>query len=119
MNMVLYPLKSWPQGVPPTSTLQRYNKTYPRDPTWYRTATLNRVRSHLQKGVITLKDINDEALAKGMHTIEKLYLASVKRHVFTQAEATAGLEHIYATKDYPDMSHCDMVSAAELEKLEL
>jgi hypothetical protein len=58
MNMVLYPLKSWPQGVPPTSTLQRYNKTYPRDPTWYRTATLNRVRSHLQKGVITLKDIN-------------------------------------------------------------
>jgi hypothetical protein len=58
MNMVRYPLQSWPQGVPPTSSLQRYNKTYPRDPTWYRTATLNRVRSHLQKGVITLKDIN-------------------------------------------------------------
>lgn len=72
------------------------------------------------KGIqVTLKDINDEALAKGMHTIEKLYAASVKRHVFTQAEATAGLDHIYATKDYPDMSHCDLVIEAAVENLEL
>jgi hypothetical protein len=55
LNMVRYPHKSWSHGVPPTSVLRRYNKPHPRDPSWYRTATLIKVRSHLQR----LKDIND------------------------------------------------------------
>ncbi|MGJ8657655.1 MAG: 3-hydroxyacyl-CoA dehydrogenase NAD-binding domain-containing protein [Akkermansiaceae bacterium] len=72
------------------------------------------------KGIqVTLKDINDDALAKGMETIQKLYVESVSRRVFTQTEATAGLDHIYATKDFPDMSHCDLVIEAAVENLEL
>jgi hypothetical protein len=53
MNMVLYPLQSWPQGVP------QDNKTYSRDPTWYRTMTMEKVRKHLQKTAIKLKDIKE------------------------------------------------------------
>ncbi len=72
------------------------------------------------KGIqVTLKDINDDAIAKGMQTIQKLYAGSVKKRIFTKAEATAGLDHIYPTKDFPDMANCDMVIEAAVENLEL
>ncbi len=68
---------------------------------------------------ITLKEINDDALAKGMLTIQKLYAGSVKRRILTKAEATAGLDRIFPTTKFPKMDHCDMVIEAAVENLEI
>ncbi|PQJ27796.1 hypothetical protein BSZ32_04300 [Rubritalea profundi] len=46
---------------------------------------------------VLLKDINSDALARGMGTIESLYHSSVKRHVLSQTEANAGFDRITAS----------------------
>jgi 3-hydroxyacyl-CoA dehydrogenase len=38
---------------------------------------------------VRLKDVNPEALARGLHAIEKIYTDAVSHRVFTRTEATA------------------------------
>ncbi|MDO8543272.1 MAG: 3-hydroxyacyl-CoA dehydrogenase NAD-binding domain-containing protein [Opitutaceae bacterium] len=68
---------------------------------------------------VRLKDINPEALARGMHAIEKVYADAVKRRVFTLPEATAGLDRITPIHTDVSLTDVDLVIEAALEKLEI
>ena len=68
---------------------------------------------------VILRDINAEAVGKGIASIAQLYGQGVKRHVFTKTEARAGLDRISpATADVP-LKHADLVIEAAVEKMSL
>ncbi|MEO1857439.1 MAG: 3-hydroxyacyl-CoA dehydrogenase NAD-binding domain-containing protein [Rubritalea sp.] len=72
-----------------------------------------------RKCQVLLKDINSDALAHGMGTIESLYHASVKRHVLSQTAAKSGFDRITAsTADLP-LNDREIVIEAATEDLEL
>jgi 3-hydroxyacyl-CoA dehydrogenase / enoyl-CoA hydratase / 3-hydroxybutyryl-CoA epimerase len=68
---------------------------------------------------VRLKDVNPDALARGMHAIEKVYAEAVKRRVFTLAEATAGLDRVTPIHTDVPLTDVDLVIEAALEKLDL
>lgn len=68
---------------------------------------------------VQLNDVSPEALARGLHSIEKVYSDAVKRHVFTRAEATAGLDRITPVHTAVSLVDVDLVIEAAVEKLEL
>ena len=68
---------------------------------------------------VRLKDVNPDALARGMHAIEKVYADAVKRRVFTLAEATAGLDRVTPVHTDVPLADVDLVIEAALEKLEI
>jgi 3-hydroxyacyl-CoA dehydrogenase / enoyl-CoA hydratase / 3-hydroxybutyryl-CoA epimerase len=68
---------------------------------------------------VRLKDVNPEALARGMHAIEKVYTDAVKRRVFTQPEATAGIDRVMPIHTPVPMQDVDLVIEAALEKLDV
>ena len=68
---------------------------------------------------VRLKDVNPEALARGMHAIEKVYTDAAKRRVFTKAEATAGMDRITPLHVDVPMQDVDLVIEAALEKLDV
>lgn len=68
---------------------------------------------------VILKDINHEALAKGMGTIEKLYKTSTERRILSKTEATAGLDHITPTIENVSLTDRDIIIEAATENLEL
>ena len=68
---------------------------------------------------VRLKDVNPEALARGMHAIEKVYADAVKRRVFTLAEATAGLDRVTPIHTDVPLTDIDLVIEAALEKLDV
>mgnify|MGYP001330713645 CR=1 FL=1 len=68
---------------------------------------------------VLLKDINSDALAKGMGTIESLYHTSVKRHVLSQTEANAGFDRITASTADLSLKDREIIIEAATEDLEL
>jgi 3-hydroxyacyl-CoA dehydrogenase/enoyl-CoA hydratase/3-hydroxybutyryl-CoA epimerase len=68
---------------------------------------------------VRLKDVNPEALARGLHAIEKNYTDAVAHRVFTRAEATAAFDRITPIHTAVPLMDVDLVIEAALEKLEL
>ena len=68
---------------------------------------------------VTLQDVSDDALARGMKTIAKNLGRSVKKERITQAEADAFLAKITQTTDPVDLAKCDFVVEAATENVEL
>lgn len=68
---------------------------------------------------VVLKDIDQEALDKGMATIRGLFSELVKRRKLSQAEADELYGNITPTLDYADMSECDMVIEAVAEVMKV
>ena len=68
---------------------------------------------------VRLRDVNPEALARGLHGIERIYSEAVKRRVFTPQEATAGLDRITPLHTPVPMQDVDLVIEAALEQLDV
>ena len=68
---------------------------------------------------VRLKDVSPDALARGLHAIEKVYHDAVKRRVFTASEATAGMDRITPLHTNVPMRDVDLVVEAALEKLDV
>ncbi len=68
---------------------------------------------------VRLKDVNPEALARGMHAIEKIYTDAAKRRVFTPAEAVAGMDRVTPLHTDVPLRDVDLVIEAALEKLDV
>jgi 3-hydroxyacyl-CoA dehydrogenase / enoyl-CoA hydratase / 3-hydroxybutyryl-CoA epimerase len=68
---------------------------------------------------VRLKDVSPDALARGLHAIEKIYADAVKRRVFTLPEATAGLDRVMPIHTDVPMHEVDLVIEAALEKLDV
>ncbi len=68
---------------------------------------------------VLLKDISPEILKKGLAAAEKVYRDAAKRRVFTEAEATAGLDRITPAHTDVPMENIDLVIEAAVERLDL
>ena len=66
---------------------------------------------------VYLKDIDQNALNKGMETVKKLFDDLAKKGRLTQSEADEKLALVKGTLKYEEMSDCDLVVEAVLEKL--
>jgi 3-hydroxyacyl-CoA dehydrogenase/enoyl-CoA hydratase/3-hydroxybutyryl-CoA epimerase len=68
---------------------------------------------------VILRDINHEAVAKGLSSIAKIYSQGVARHALTKVEARAGLDRISpAATDVP-LTDMDIVIEAAVERMDL
>ncbi len=68
---------------------------------------------------VTLRDINAEAVARGMANVGKLYGEAVQRHRFSKVEARQGMDRIFPTTEAVRMTNTDLVIEAAVEKMEL
>ena len=68
---------------------------------------------------VILRDIKPEFIAKGMSNISRLYAQGVKRHVFTPAEARAGLDRISPAAVEVPLRNIDLVIEAAVEDMTL
>ena len=68
---------------------------------------------------VTMRDINDEALDKGMKTIEKSLAKFVEKGKVTEDTAKSALANLKTTKEMSDASDADLVVEAVFEKIEL
>lgn len=68
---------------------------------------------------VAMRDINAEAIARGMANIGKLYQAGVKRRKFTATEARQGMDRVRPMVDLYPMKQTDLVIEAAVEKLDL
>lgn len=68
---------------------------------------------------VLLKDVDATALARGVHTIGKVYRDAAKRHVFTAAEARAGFDRITPVAGEVPLTGVDLVIEAAIERLDL
>ncbi len=66
---------------------------------------------------VVLKDINQEALDKGMASIRGLFDGLVKKKKLSRTEADVMLSAIKPTLDYVDLADCDLVIEAVVEKM--
>ena len=68
---------------------------------------------------VLLKDINEEAVAKGMQTIGKRFSEGLKRRIFTKGEAAARYQLVApAASDVP-MDNVEMIIEAAVENMEI
>lgn len=68
---------------------------------------------------VILRDINHEAVAKGLGTIAKLYEQGVKRFALTKVEARAGLDRISPSAVEVPLQNVDVVIEAAVERMDL
>ena len=68
---------------------------------------------------VTLLEVDDEALARGLAGVDRNYLGSVKRGKLTEAEATERRGRIEGTTVYSALADVDLVIEAVFENLEL
>jgi 3-hydroxyacyl-CoA dehydrogenase/enoyl-CoA hydratase/3-hydroxybutyryl-CoA epimerase len=68
---------------------------------------------------VILRDINHDAVAKGLASISKLFEAGVKRYALTSVEARAGMDRIAPSATDVPLTGVDVVIEAAVEKLEL
>ncbi|MGB5625745.1 MAG: 3-hydroxyacyl-CoA dehydrogenase NAD-binding domain-containing protein, partial [Woeseiaceae bacterium] len=68
---------------------------------------------------VTLIEINDDALARGLSIVEKNYAASVKRGKLTEDKATKCGALITGSTDYASLAEADLVIEAVFEDPEL
>lgn len=67
---------------------------------------------------VTLSDIAPDALARGLHSIRATYREALARHVFTPAEANAGLDRITPVHTRVPLTSTDLVIEAAVEKID-
>ncbi|MGJ8654639.1 MAG: 3-hydroxyacyl-CoA dehydrogenase NAD-binding domain-containing protein [Opitutaceae bacterium] len=68
---------------------------------------------------VLLQDINDQALAKGMRTIEGEYENAVKRRIMNASEAQAGIDRIHCSATPVPLHNHDLIIEAAVEDLEV
>ena len=68
---------------------------------------------------VVVREVDDEALAKGVAKIEKQLARAVEKGKAEQADADAVLGRIHGTTDYKDLADRDLVIEAITEDLEL
>ena len=68
---------------------------------------------------VILRDINHDAIAKGLAGIGKLYDAGVKRHALTKIEARAGMDRISPSAVDVPLHSTDVIIEAAVEKMDL
>lgn len=68
---------------------------------------------------VVLRDVKPEFLAKGISNISRLYAEGVKRHLFTPAEARAGMDRISPAAVEVPLHHVDLVIEAAVEDMAL
>ncbi|MEO8353509.1 MAG: 3-hydroxyacyl-CoA dehydrogenase NAD-binding domain-containing protein, partial [Chthoniobacteraceae bacterium] len=66
---------------------------------------------------VILRDLDTARVAAGMATISRLYDAGVKRHVFTETEARAGLDRIFPAPTEVPLDRVSWVIEAAVEKM--
>jgi 3-hydroxyacyl-CoA dehydrogenase len=64
---------------------------------------------------VTLLEVNDEALGRGLSIIDRNYAGSVSRGKLAEDKARACRERIGGTTDYADLAGCDLVIEAVFE----
>lgn len=67
---------------------------------------------------VVLREVDDEALAKGVGKIEKQLGRAVEKGKLEQADVDATLARINGTTSYTDLADCDLVIEAMTENLE-
>jgi 3-hydroxyacyl-CoA dehydrogenase / enoyl-CoA hydratase / 3-hydroxybutyryl-CoA epimerase len=68
---------------------------------------------------VVLKDIGPEPLGKGLQSIHKIYRDAVKRRIFSETDAQAGVDRILPTYEDIPLGNIDLVIEAAIEELEL
>ncbi|NNE92749.1 MAG: hypothetical protein HKN23_13970, partial [Verrucomicrobiales bacterium] len=68
---------------------------------------------------VILSDINDEAIAKGLGNIDKIYSSAVKRRIFTEHEAKQKRDNISPIAYRVPLTSTDLVIEAAVENLEV
>ena len=68
---------------------------------------------------VLLKDINEQAVAKGMKTISKRFGEAVKRRIFTKGQAATLKNLIAPTSENVPMRHTDLVIEAAVENMDI
>lgn len=68
---------------------------------------------------VTMRDINDEALGKGMKSIEKSLAKFVEKGKVAEETASSALANITTTQEMADAAGADLVVEAVFEKIEL
>ena len=68
---------------------------------------------------VTLKDISDEQMLKGLAGIAKVYQDATRRRVFTRSEARHGLDRIYPTTHPVSLKRTDLVIEAAVENMDI
>jgi 3-hydroxyacyl-CoA dehydrogenase/enoyl-CoA hydratase/3-hydroxybutyryl-CoA epimerase len=68
---------------------------------------------------VLLQDIDDEALAKGMASIERQFETAVKRHIMSEADARMGFDRIHASAQPVPLENRDLVIEAAVENIEV
>lgn len=66
-----------------------------------------------------LKDINYDALARGLKAARKVYEGAVKKKAFSKAEAEERMAHITTTVDYTGFKDADFIIEAVVENMDL
>ena len=68
---------------------------------------------------VTMRDINDEALGKGMKSIEKSLAKFVEKGKVSEDTAKSALANLKTTQEMSDAADADLVVEAVFEKIEL
>ncbi|MFA6547067.1 MAG: 3-hydroxyacyl-CoA dehydrogenase NAD-binding domain-containing protein, partial [Limisphaerales bacterium] len=68
---------------------------------------------------VILRDINADAVGRGMAGVGKLFADGVRRHSFTAVEARAALDRISPVVQLPSLRRADVIIEAAVEKMEL
>ncbi|MCR4268359.1 3-hydroxyacyl-CoA dehydrogenase NAD-binding domain-containing protein [Nitratireductor sp. ZSWI3] len=66
---------------------------------------------------VIVLEMNEEALARGLGQVEKIYSGSVTRGSISAAEKEARLSRISGTTDYAALADCDIVIEAVFEEM--
>jgi 3-hydroxyacyl-CoA dehydrogenase / enoyl-CoA hydratase / 3-hydroxybutyryl-CoA epimerase len=68
---------------------------------------------------VLLRDLNPEAVGRGMTAIHKNYEDAVKRHILTRTEARAGYDRIFPITHEGSLKNVDLVIEAAVERMDL
>ncbi len=68
---------------------------------------------------VILQDISEDALARGMKSIARLYDEARKRRVLTPTEAARGFDRIHTAIGQVPLHRCDLVIEAAVEELSI
>ena len=66
---------------------------------------------------VTILEMADEALKRGLNTIEKNYSTSVSRGSLTEEKKAERFGRISGTTDYADLADCDLIIEAVFEEM--
>jgi len=68
---------------------------------------------------VTILEVNDEALEKGLGIIRKNYEATARRGLISNAQVDECMEQITGTTEYGDLANADLVIEAAFENMEI